>query len=117
MDCFKEFMDRLLKTASRNFGDPQAGVPFVTQLSYENTNVACCSHPAIQSKNRLIWIYSSLCRNWTLIQSRFGYGCYLAGNHNTAMLSQHQGYKEWFKDEDINHFRKDCPKVRGIDRQ
>ena len=30
-------MDRLLK-AGRIFGDPQEGVPFVTQLAYGNAN-------------------------------------------------------------------------------
>ena len=34
-------MDRLLKAASRIFGDFQAGNPFVTQLAYENANAAC----------------------------------------------------------------------------
>jgi hypothetical protein len=67
MNCFKEFVDRLLKTASRIFGDPQVGVPFVTQLSYENTNAAHFGHTVIESKDRLIWIYLSLCRNCTLI--------------------------------------------------
>ena len=33
-------MDRLLKTASRIFGDSQAGISFVTQLVYENANAA-----------------------------------------------------------------------------
>ena len=62
MNCFKESVDRLLKkTASRIFREtPQAGVSFVTQLSYENANEAHCGHPAIQSKDRLIWIYLSL---------------------------------------------------------
>jgi hypothetical protein len=73
IDCSKEFVNRLLKTASRNFRDPQAGVPFVTQLSYENANAAHCGQLVIQSKDRLIWIYSFLCRNWTLIQSGSGY--------------------------------------------
>jgi hypothetical protein len=108
MNCFKEFVDRLLQTASRIFGDSQAGVPFVTQLSYENTKAAPCSHLVIQSKDRLIWIYSSLCRNWDLIQSGFGYGCCLAGDYST--------YKQCFHSTkfirnvlSINHFRKDCP--------
>ena len=56
---FQEFVDRLLK-AGRIFGDPQEGVPFVTQLSYENANAAHCGQLVIQSKDRLIWIYSSL---------------------------------------------------------
>ena len=36
-EAFQEFVDRLLK-AGRIFGDPQAGVPFVTQLAYGNAN-------------------------------------------------------------------------------
>lgn len=28
-ESFQEFVDRLLKTAGRNFGDPHTGVPFV----------------------------------------------------------------------------------------
>jgi hypothetical protein len=32
-ELFQELVDRLLKAASRNFGEPQAGIPFVTQLS------------------------------------------------------------------------------------
>ena len=43
---FQEFVDRLLKAAGRIFGDSQAGVPFVTQLAYEDANAAC--HAAIQ---------------------------------------------------------------------
>jgi hypothetical protein len=35
MSCFKEFVDRLLKTGSRIFRDPQAGVPYIKiGLSY-----------------------------------------------------------------------------------
>lgn len=34
----QDFVNRLLKAASRIFGDSQAGIPFVTQLAYENTN-------------------------------------------------------------------------------
>ena len=33
-------MDRLLKAASRIFGDSLAGIPFVTKLAYENANAA-----------------------------------------------------------------------------
>ena len=40
------FVDRLLKTANRIFGDSQAENPLVTQLAYENANVAC--HKAIR---------------------------------------------------------------------
>jgi hypothetical protein len=43
-------VDRLLKAASRIFGDPQAGIPFVTQLAYKNANAACCT--AIDTKHR-----------------------------------------------------------------
>jgi hypothetical protein len=32
---------RLLKAASRIFGDSQAGNPFVTQLANENANAMC----------------------------------------------------------------------------
>lgn len=81
---FQEFLDRLVKTAYRIFRDPQAQVPFVTQLSYENANTAHCGHPAIQSKARLIWIYVSLCRNWTLIHLGSSYGCCLRGDYSTS---------------------------------
>ena len=37
---FQKLVDRLLKAADRSFGDPQPGVPFVTQLPYENANAA-----------------------------------------------------------------------------
>ena len=42
---FQEFVDRALKATGRIFGDPQAEVPFVTQLAYENANAA--RHAAI----------------------------------------------------------------------
>uniref|UniRef100_UPI00402B82DD LOW QUALITY PROTEIN: endogenous retrovirus group K member 10 Gag polyprotein-like n=1 Tax=Arvicanthis niloticus TaxID=61156 RepID=UPI00402B82DD len=32
-ELFQEFVDRLLKAAGRIFGDPQSGIPFVTQLA------------------------------------------------------------------------------------
>jgi hypothetical protein len=57
---FQDFVDKLLKTAGKT------GVPFVTQLSYENASTALCGHQDIKNKDRLIWIYYSLCRNWTL---------------------------------------------------
>ena len=41
----------------------------------------------------------------------------LQGTTVQAMLSQCRGYKECFKCGYINHFTKDCPKIRGIDRQ
>jgi hypothetical protein len=34
-------VDHLLKAAGRILGDPQAGLPFVKQLAYENANTAC----------------------------------------------------------------------------
>ena len=110
---FQNSVGRLLKAASRIFRDPEAGVLFVIELSYENTNAAHCSHPAIQSKDRLIWIYSSLCRNWTLIQSV------------SLRLLPCSGlqYKQCFHTKlirnvsSINLLKKDCPKIRGIDRQ
>lgn len=40
-ELFQDFVARLLKAASRIFGDCQAGIPFVTQLAYENANAAC----------------------------------------------------------------------------
>ena len=39
----QDFVNRLLKAASRIFGDSQAGIPFVTQLAYENANAVCCT--------------------------------------------------------------------------
>jgi hypothetical protein len=53
MNCFKEFVNRLQKTASKIFGDPQAGFSFVTQLSYEITNAVCCGYLAIQRQTYL----------------------------------------------------------------
>ena len=38
---FQDFVDRLLKTDNRIFGDTQAENPLVTQLTYENANAAC----------------------------------------------------------------------------
>jgi phosphoribosyl-AMP cyclohydrolase len=32
-ECFQDFVDRLLKAASKIFGDSRAGNPFVTQLA------------------------------------------------------------------------------------
>ena len=55
-ELFQDFVDRLLKTASRIFGDFQAENPLVTQLAYENANAAC--REAIRphrGKNRLSW--------------------------------------------------------------
>ena len=59
-ELFQEFVDKLQKggwgwgEAVRIFGDPQARVPFVTQLSYENAKLVC--HVAIQqSKDRLLF--------------------------------------------------------------
>jgi hypothetical protein len=40
-ELFQDFVDRLLKTASRILGDSQMGIPFITQLAYENANTAC----------------------------------------------------------------------------
>ena len=39
-ELFQDFVDRLLKAASRILGDSQMGNPFVTQLAYENANTA-----------------------------------------------------------------------------
>lgn len=109
------FVDSLLKTGSRIVRGPQAGAPSVTQVSYENTNTALWGHPVTQSKDRFIWIYSSQCKNWTLLQSGFGYGCCLAGDNNTYKQCFHSTkVKKCFK---YHHLRKGCPKIRGIDRQ
>lgn len=40
-ELFQDFVDRLLKAASRILGDSQAGSPFITRLAYENANTAC----------------------------------------------------------------------------
>ena len=89
---------------------------FFSQLLYENANTALCGHLAIQSKDRLILIYSSLCGNWIFIQSESSYGCYLVGDSSM--------YKQCFHSIEvisnvlsINHVRKDCSKIGSIDRQ
>jgi hypothetical protein len=42
-ELFQDFVGRLLRAASRIFGDSQAGNSFVTQLAYENANAVCCT--------------------------------------------------------------------------
>jgi hypothetical protein len=39
-EIFQDFVDKLLKAASRILGDSQTGNPFVAQLAYENANAA-----------------------------------------------------------------------------
>ena len=79
MNCFMEFIDRLQNAVGRIFRDPQAGVPFVTQLVYENAIVVF--HSAIQSKNRLIFIFGQKSDTHT---SRSGYGCSLVGFYSKS---------------------------------
>ena len=38
---FQEFVNLLLTTASRIFGNPEAGIDYVKQLAFENANSAC----------------------------------------------------------------------------
>lgn len=40
-ELFQDFVDRLLKAASRILGASQAGSAFITQLVYENANTVC----------------------------------------------------------------------------
>lgn len=56
---FQEFVDRLLKAAGKIFRDPQAGVPFVKQLVYENANTACKA--AISSYNAKVDLSGYIC--------------------------------------------------------
>ena len=39
-ELYQDFVDSLLKAASRILGNSQMGIPFVMQLAYENTNAA-----------------------------------------------------------------------------
>ena len=57
---FQEFVDRLLKAAGRIFGDPQARVPFVTQLAYKNAN-AVCVPPFGHTKPRQTYLDTFVC--------------------------------------------------------
>ena len=67
-ELFQDFVDRLLKTASRILGDSQMGIPFITQLAYENTNCSVLRrYSAAQRTDRLSWVYSSLCRDWAFM--------------------------------------------------
>ena len=106
MNCFMEFIDRLLNAAGRIFRDPQAGVPFVTQLAYENAIVVF--HTTIQSKNRLIFISVQKSDAHTIKVWLWLLPCRVL--QVKVMLSQHRGGKEYFTYRGINNFRKDCPK-------
>jgi hypothetical protein len=41
-ELLQEFVDRLLKVASRIFRDPQAGISFVTRLNYVLMRMLIC---------------------------------------------------------------------------
>ena len=88
-----------------------AGVPFITQFSYENANVVF--HSAIwpyKAKPHLS-VYICLC---TEIGPSYNQGLAtsvaLQGSTVQPMLSYHRGDKECVKYGGKNHFRKYCPK-------
>jgi hypothetical protein len=53
MNCFKEFVDVLLKQLVEFRRFSSRGSSFFTQLSYENTDVAHCGHPKQRQTYRI----------------------------------------------------------------
>jgi hypothetical protein len=79
----------VLKATGRIFGDLQAGVPFVTELAYENFNVAC--HAAIWPYKAKTYLsgYIHLCAEIGPSQNRgLAMAAALQGTTAQAMLSQ-----------------------------
>ena len=108
-----EFIDRLLNALGRIFRDPQAGVPFVTQLVYENAIVVF--HSAIQSKNRLIFIFGQKSDTHTIKIWLWLFPCRVL--QVKVILSQHRGGKEYFKYGELIILGKIVQKIKDIDRE
>ena len=79
---FQNYIDRLLKTISKAFGDSQAGNTFVKQLAYENANAACCV--TILPNKAHTDLAQTLCTDWAFVQSRSSHGYSFARNHSTS---------------------------------
>jgi hypothetical protein len=114
---FQEFVDRLVKTACRIFRDPQARFLLLHNYLMRMLIQLTVAIQPYKAKPDLSG-YISFCAE---IGPSYTQGLAMAaafeGTTVQAMLSQNQGYKECFKYGGINHFRKDCLKIRGIDRQ
>ena len=59
-ELFQNFVDMLLKTASRTFGDSQAGAPFFTHLSYENANAAIWPYKSKTDLSGYIHVFAEI---------------------------------------------------------
>lgn len=117
-ELFQDFVDRLQKTAGRIFGDPQSGIPFVTQLAYENANAACRAAIRPYKAKTDLHGYIRLCAE---IGPSYNQGLAMAaafqGTTIHAMLAQNCKDRRCYKCGDTGHFKGDCPRRKGVDYQ
>lgn len=77
---YADFVNRLIQVSGKIFGDPEAGMPFVTQLAFENANTPCQQALCPYQKKNDLDGYIKMCRYWPLLFKRFGHGCCFTGN-------------------------------------
>jgi hypothetical protein len=113
MNCFKEFVDRLLKTASKIFRDPQAGNLLLHNCLMRMLMQLTTVIQPYKVKTDLSG-YICLCSE---IEPSYNQGLTMAsalqGTTVQTMLSQCRGYKECFKYGGINPLGKTVQKLEA----
>ncbi|XP_062054904.1 endogenous retrovirus group K member 7 Gag polyprotein-like [Lepus europaeus] len=82
---YSEFVNRLLQVAVKIFGDPQAGLDFVTQLAYENANIPCKQAIRPYRKRTDLDGYIKICIYQSILYTGSSDGRCLAGNVITGI--------------------------------
>jgi hypothetical protein len=89
---YQDFVDRLLKAASRILGDSQMGNPSITQLVYESANAACCAAIRPHKGQTDLVAYIHLCaETGPSYNQGLALATALQGTTVQAMLAQKQG--------------------------
>ena len=113
-EIFQDFVDRLLKAASRILGDSRIRNTFLTQLAYENANSAWHGTIRPHKGHTDLAGFIRLCAEiGPLYNQGLALATALQGTTVQAMLALIWGNKVCFKCGGLGHFKNDCPRNRG----